>query len=369
MTGRPDIASLYAGRRVLVTGHTGFKGAWLSFWLHRLGAEVRGLAMDPPAGPSLFEAAALSRLIEDRRLDVRRAGAVREAVICFKPEIIFHLAAQALVRPSYHLPLETLNVNIMGTANVLDAVRFFPETRAVVVVTSDKCYRNNEWPWGYRENEPMGGHDLYSASKGCAELVTAAYTASFFPEEKYGRTHQTAVASARAGNVIGGGDWAVDRLAPDCIRAFMAGETVRLRSPKAVRPWQHVLEPLAGYLLLGARLLAEGPAFAGGWNFGPLDRADTWNVERVVRRLCELWGGSASYVVDADASLHEAVLLSLDAAKAFTRLNWRPRWSVDQALAKSVEWYQGWSREPGPPAVRELMSNQIEEYVTEKDDV
>lgn len=358
-----DILRLYAGRRVLVTGHTGFKGAWLAFWLHKLGARVMGLALDPPDGPSLFELAALNELLEDRRLDIRMARAVREAVAGFKPEVIFHLAAQSLVRPSYQNPLETLDVNVMGTAAVLDACRFSPKTRAVVVVTSDKCYRNNEWVWGYRENDPMGGHDPYSASKGCAELVTASYTASFFSEKKYGITHHTSVASARAGNVIGGGDWAVDRLIPDCIRAFLAGEVVRLRSPGAIRPWQHVLEPLLGYLFLGGRLFAEGPAFSGGWNFAPLDRGDTWNVERVVKHLCELWGG-VSYVADAGTSLHEAGLLSLDASKAFARLGWRPRWGVAKALEKSVEWYRGCNHDSGVAAVRALLSEQIDNYVS-----
>jgi CDP-glucose 4,6-dehydratase len=232
----------------------------------------------------------------------------------------------------------------------------------VLVVTSDKCYRNNEWLWGYRENDPLGGCDPYSASKGCAELVTSFYSASFFPVEKYGQTHRLAMASARAGNVIGGGDWAMDRLVPDCIRAFMADEKIRLRSPDAIRPWQHVLEPLWGYLLLAVRLFDAGPAFSGGWNFAPLDRGDLWDVERVVRHLCELWG-EGGYVVDEDVSPHEAKLLSLDATKALVRLGWRPHWNVAKALAKTLEWYQSWSRKTDVSVIRALLSGQIESYL------
>lgn len=352
----------YEGRRVLVTGHTGFKGSWLTFWLTQLGAEVMGLALEPPSRPSLFEEADLGSVIHHRHLDIRQAQQVRATVSDFEPEIIFHLAAQALVRPSYHQPLETFDVNIMGTATVLEAARFSPKTKAVVVVTSDKCYQNREWVWGYRENDPMGGHDPYSASKGCAELVTASYVSSFFSPEKYGRDHHTAVGSGRAGNVIGGGDWAQDRLVPDCLRAFMAGETVTLRSPGAVRPWQHVLDPLAGYLMLGAKLVTDGPQFSGGWNFAPLDRGDVWPVERVVERLGQLWG-QASYRVEPQDNLHEAHLLSLDATRAAQVLGWRPRWDVAEALAKTVAWYQLWQRERRAASVRNLMAHQIESYM------
>jgi CDP-glucose 4,6-dehydratase len=363
MSGARELG-LYSGRRVLVTGHTGFKGAWLSFWLHGLGATVQGLALDPPSPRSLFEDAAIGEIVADRRLDVRRAGEVREAVAGFNPEIVFHLAAQSLVRPSFRDPLGTLGVNVMGTASVLDACRHSPATRAVVVVTSDKCYQNREWVWGYREDDPLGGRDPYSASKGCAELVAASYAASFFPARLYGRTHGTAVASARAGNVVGGGDWAADRLVPDCVRAFLAGETVRLRSPRAIRPWQHVLEPLLGYLVLGARLFEDGPAFAGGWNFAPLDRGDVWDVEQVTGHLCGLWGEGASYAVEDDPSSPETGLLGLDASKALARLGWRPRWGVAEALARAVGWYRGWSGDPGVPAVRGLLSGQIDDYVS-----
>ena len=362
MTSLASHLDLYRGRRVLVTGHTGFKGAWLTFWLNQLGAEVLGLALEPPSCPSLFAEADLGAVIQHRHLDIRQARAVQAVVGDFEPEIIFHLAAQSLVRPSYHQPLETFSVNVMGTATVLEAARLSPQTKAVVVVTSDKCYQNKEWVWGYRENDPMGGHDPYSASKGCAELVTSSYVSSFFPPEKYGREHHTAVASGRAGNVIGGGDWAEDRLVPDCLRAFMLGETVTLRSPGAVRPWQHVLDPLAGYLMLGARLVTEGPQFSGGWNLAPLDRGDTWPVERVVAHLCQLWGG-ASYQVEPNADLHEAHLLSLDATRAAQLLGWRPRWDVATALAQTVSWYRRWQGDRTPLAVRHLLAEQIKKYM------
>lgn len=362
MSRLEDLAGIYSGRRVLLTGHTGFKGSWLSLWLHKLGAEVLGISLEPPSKPCLFESAAIKDIIDGRCVDIRQAEILQQVFAEFDPEFVFHLAAQSLVRLSYKFPLDTMSVNIMGTANVLDACRYSPSTRSVIIVTSDKCYRNNEWVWGYRENDPVGGHDPYSASKGCAELVTSSYTASFFPEQKYGISHQVAVASARAGNVIGGGDWAEDRLVPDCIRALLEGNSIILRSPDAIRPWQHVLEPIYGYLLLGARLHADGPAFSGGWNFAPLDRADIWPVERVVKYICNLWGGG-SYTVDSEEKPHEAGLLSLDAIKACMRLGWRPCWRVADALDKTVEWYRFWYHAPEPVAIREMMSRQIDNYL------
>lgn len=362
-----DIMSLYRGRRVLVTGHTGFKGAWLSFWLQRLGAEVLGLALGPPTAQSLFEEAQLGELVDSRRGDVRDPEALRAAVADFRPEAIFHLAAQSLVRPSYDDPLGTLSTNVMGTANVLQTVRHSPETRAVVIVTTDKCYRNDEWPWGYRESDPLGGHDPYSASKACAELVAAAYRDSFFPPAKYARAHSVAVATARSGNVIGGGDWAVDRLVPDCVRSFMAGQPAKVRLPRAVRPWQHVLEPLWGYILLGAKLTEEGPAFGGPWNFAPLDRGDMWTVGQMATRLRDLWGQGATWLAEEEPQPPEAGLLVLDASKAFMRLGWRPRWTTDEALAKTVAWYRGWQEDGSVRNVRALMASQIDEYMGAKD--
>ncbi|MCC8189078.1 MAG: CDP-glucose 4,6-dehydratase [Planctomycetes bacterium] len=349
-----DVAAGYAGRRVLVTGHTGFKGAWLACWLHTMGARVTGLALDPPTTPSLFEDAGLATLLEDHRADIRDAAAVRSVVTGCQPEIIFHLAAQPLVRPSYDQPLETLATNVMGTANLLDACRGTSAPRAVVVVTSDKCYRNNEWVWGYRENDPMGGDDPYSASKGCAELVTAAFVASYFGEAG------PAVATARAGNVVGGGDWAKDRLVPDCIRAFQAGRPVRIRCPHALRPWQHVLDALWGYLTLGGRLMTGGRVYTGGWNFAPLDSGDVWPVGQVVERLCRLWGDGAG-AATTDTTIPEANRLWLDASQARVRLGWQPVWKTENALAATVAWYRGWHRDR--TAARRLMIGQLEEYL------
>ena len=283
-----EIIHTYRGRRVLVTGATGFKGSWLCLWLQHMGADVLGIGLEPPSTPSMHMALELDKQVPTRRVDIKNQADITTCIQTFRPEIILHLAAQALVRPSYADPINTLNTNIMGTAHILEAARQCDSIRAVVIVTSDKCYRNNEWVWGYRENDPMGGHDPYSASKGCAELVTASYIKSFFAQETYGRTHHVAVASARAGNAIGGGDWGKDRLIPDCFRALHESKPIHIRYPSAVRPWQHALECLSGYLLLGARLYEEGPRYGCGWNFAPIDMGDVWPVERVVKRICSL---------------------------------------------------------------------------------
>lgn len=351
----------YSGKRVLVTGHTGFKGAWLVLWLRNAGADVLGVSLDPPGAPSMHAALALDEIIAGRRVDVADYPELAGVVSGFQPETVFHLAAQSLVRPSYQDPLHTFNANVMGTACLLEACRGTPSVRSIVIVTSDKCYRNNEWLWGYRETDPMGGHDPYSASKGCAELVTAAYRQSYFPASEYGRTHTVAVASARAGNVIGGGDWAVDRLLPDCFRALQEGRSIRLRYPDAVRPWQHVLESLSGYLMLGARLLEHGPVYASGWNFAPLDRDEVWPVARVVDYVCALWGGG-SYEVEASGQPHEAGMLCLDASKACAELGWRSRYTVAQALEATIRWYREWARNPDPKHMREYTLRQIQEY-------
>jgi CDP-glucose 4,6-dehydratase len=326
-------SEFWHGKKVFLTGHTGFKGSWLSLWLHQLGARVSGYALDPPTRPSLFELARVGELLAgDIRADVRDPEKLKAAMAAAEPEIVFHLAAQPLVRYSYQQPVETYTTNVLGTVHLLEAVRHTPGIRAVVNVTTDKCYENREWVWGYRENEPMGGYDPYSSSKGCAELVTAAYRSSYFSSQ-----HGTSVATARAGNVIGGGDWAADRLIPDCLRALLADEQIVIRNPRAIRPWQHVLEPLSGYLLLAEKLHVGGPPYAGAWNFGPLDD-DARPVEWIVRRLCAMWGASDGYQIDAEQNPHEAHYLKLDISKARMQLGWQPSWNLEQALAKIVEW-------------------------------
>lgn len=356
-----DFSRRYVGRRVLVTGHSGFKGTWLALWLDRLGATVRGLSLDPPSAPSMAELVDLPAVVPGSRCDIRNAAALADELTAFDPEVVFHLAAQPLVRPSYADPLTTFDTNVMGTANLLDACRRLPALRAVVVVTSDKCYQNNEWCWGYRETDPMGGYDPYSASKGCAELVTASFADAFFPAAGYGTTHHVAVASGRAGNAIGGGDFGSARLIPDCIRAFAAGQPVRIRFPEAVRPWQHALECLSGYLTLGARLLVDGPACGGGWNFAPLPTADTWDVRRIVSTVATLWGGGHC-AVEPGEHPHEATMLRLDCSKAIQKLGWRPRYDVETALRATMRWYRAWKDRVGCEALRSLTLEQIKEY-------
>jgi CDP-glucose 4,6-dehydratase len=340
--------SFWRGKRVLVTGHSGFKGAWLSLWLGKLGAEVAGYSLAPPSEPSLFEAASLAGRTRSVQADVRDLPALNATFREVRPEVVFHMAAQSLVRPSYDDPVTTFGTNVMGTVNVLEAARGQAETRSVVVVTSDKCYENREWPWGYRENEAMGGHDPYSSSKGCAELVTAAYRSSF-------ARSGVGIASARAGNVIGGGDWAKDRIIPDFVRAVGRGEPLRVRNPGAVRPWQHVLEPLAGYLLLAERLFEEPTRFAEGWNFGPVD-TDARPVSWVVDRFARDWGPGVTWQADPGPHPHEANFLKLDCSKARNLLAWRPRLTLEQALLWVTDWYRGFL---GGNAAAELCLSQI----------
>jgi CDP-glucose 4,6-dehydratase len=302
-----------------------------------MGAQVTGYALDPPTTPSLFILTKADKLlIRDIRADIRDGARLAEELRQTDPEIVFHLAAQPLVRESYRSPVETYTTNVMGTIHLLEAVKNCPTVRAVVNVTTDKCYENREWSWGYRENEPMGGYDPYSSSKGCSELVTAAWRRSYFSYPT-GQRHGAAVATARAGNVIGGGDWAADRLVPDCLRALLAGEEIVIRSPHAIRPWQHVLEPLSGYLLLSQMLYTNEDKYAEAWNFGPLDD-DARPVEWIVRKLCSLWGGNAAYRVENDTHLHEAHYLKLDISKARVELGWRPRWSLEKALTEIIDW-------------------------------
>lgn len=322
-------------KRVFVTGHTGFKGGWLSLWLQSLGAKVFGYALDAPTDPHLFGVACVGQgLAGNTVADIRDLPALTQAMQAAQPEVVFHLAAQSLVRHSYAAPAETYAVNVMGTVNLLEAVRATPGVRAVVNVTTDKCYDNHERVWAYREGEALGGRDPYSSSKACSELVTAAYRNSFL------NATGVALASARAGNVIGGGDWAADRLIPDFLRALDAGATLRIRSPNAVRPWQHVLEPLSGYLVLAERLFSDQQPFAEAWNFGPSDedaRPVRWLVERLVSKT-----PGASFTCDATLQPHEATHLKLDSGKARTRLNWQPRWRLATALDKTLEWHAAW---------------------------
>jgi CDP-glucose 4,6-dehydratase len=323
---------------VFLTGHSGFKGSWLALWLQSLGARVTGFSVDGPTRPSLYELARVREGMESIEGDVRDPDAVRAAVSAAAPEVVIHMAAQSLVRRSFIEPRETFQTNVMGTVNLLEAVRLHGDgVRAVVNVTSDKCYENREWDWGYREDEPMGGHDPYSSSKGCVELVTAAFRRSFFSEPD-----RTRLASARAGNVIGGGDWAEDRLVPDVMRAALAGEPVHVRNPNSMRPWQHVLNPLAGYLVL-AQALWQSPEHAGGWNFGPADE-DARPVGWMVERIGELWARELEWALDDGPHPHEAHYLKLDSSRARTRLGWRPIVALEKALEATVRWYEELSR-------------------------
>jgi len=325
----------WRGKRVFLTGHTGFKGGWLSLWLQATGAEVYGYALNPPTEPNLFTVAQVGKGMASSEIaDIRDADCLRKAMQAARPEIVLHLAAQPLVRYSYDQPAETYAVNVMGSVNLLEAVRATPSVKAVVNVTTDKCYENREWVWGYRENESLGGFDPYSSSKGCAELVTAAYRRSFLAHSGI------ALASARAGNVIGGGDWAADRLIPDFLRALDANETLQIRSPQATRPWQHVLEPLSGYLILAERLYTVGASFAEAWNFGPADR-DAKSVQWIVERLAAM-RKNVNWQCDATPQPHEAHYLKLDSSKARSQLGWEPRWQLEIALNKTVEWHQAW---------------------------
>jgi CDP-glucose 4,6-dehydratase len=331
-------AKFWDGRRVFLTGHTGFKGAWLSLWLQKLGAKAAGYALGSPTDPSLFVLANVEAGMRHRIGDVRDLGTVADAMREHAPEIVIHMAAQALVRASYEDPMETFATNVMGTVTVLEAVRRCRSVRAVLVVTSDKCYENRERPRGYREEDALGGRNPYSASKASAELVTHAYRASFFDPSAF-MQHRVGIASVRAGNVLGGGDWAADRLVPDAIRAFAAGRTVAIRYPGAVRPWQHVLDPLGGYLLLAEKLFADGLAYGGAWNFGPSDTG-VRPVKDVIDGLVALWGGNTAWTRDGADHPHEDGLLSLDCNKARELLAWRPRFAFDEVLALTVDWYK-----------------------------
>lgn len=347
----------WQGKRVLVTGHTGFKGGWLCLWLQQLGADVTGYALAAPTEPSLFDTARVADNMKSNLGDIRDLDHLTRVFAEAQPEIVIHMAAQPLVRLSYKEPVETYSTNVMGTVHLLEAVRRTPSVRAVVNVTSDKCYENREWVWGYRETEPMGGFDPYSNSKGCAELVTDAYRNSYFNPATYAE-HRVAVASGRAGNVIGGGDWAGDRLIPDMMRAVSAGVPVQIRNPHAIRPWQHVLEPLSGYMALAEKLYTEGAKFVGGWNFGPND-SDTQPVQWIVEHLVSRWGDGAAWQRDGAPQPHEATYLKLDCSKAKSLLGWSPRWTLSETIDHIVEWHQAFIRNAD---MRALSLSQINAY-------
>jgi CDP-glucose 4,6-dehydratase len=345
--------SFWRGKRVFLTGHTGFKGSWLSLWLQSMGAELHGLALTPPTTPNLFTVAQVaSGMASSTMGDIRDLATVQKAMRASQADIVIHMAAQPLVRLSYAEPVETYATNVMGTVHVLESARHTPSVKAVVVVTTDKCYENKEWLWGYREDEPMGGHDPYSNSKGCSELVTSAYRRSFFQDKGI------ALASARAGNVIGGGDWAADRLVPDILRAFEQNQPVVIRNPHATRPWQHVLEPLSGYLALAERLYTDGQAFAEGWNFGPKDD-DARAVQWIVEHMVSSWGKGASWQQDGGTHPHEANYLKLDISKAKARMGWQPRWPLATALAHITTWHQAWLANDD---MKKLCLAQIQQY-------
>ncbi len=355
-----ELRQAYAGKRVLVTGHTGFKGSWLSLWLRELGATVTGFALPPETKPCLFEAARVGEGMRHLEGDVREVPALRAALAEAEPDVVFHLAAQALVRRSYDDPITTLQTNVLGTANLLEALRLERRPCAAVMVTSDKCYENRGWSYGYREDDPMGGHDVYSMSKGAAELVIASWRRSFFAPESFA-SHRIAVASARAGNVIGGGDWCLDRIVPDCVRALVAGEAVPVRNPRSVRPWQHVLEPLGGYLLLGARLLAGQTDLCAPWNFGPR-LEDAQPTQRLVELFIERWGEGRWEDRHDPRQPHEARFLRLSIEKAQALLGWLPRWNLHKAVEETADWYRGYYRDPPAQGMRELCVQQIRSY-------
>lgn len=341
------------GKRVFLTGHTGFKGSWLSLWLQQMGAIVKGFSLEPNTSPNLFELAEVANNMQSEIGDITNLSKIKDSMHTFNPDILIHMAAQPLVRLSYDEPVLTYATNVMGTVNVLEAARTCYNLKAIVSVTTDKCYENKEWAWGYRENEPMGGHDPYSSSKGCAELVTSAYRSSFFNSE-----NSAAIASARAGNVIGGGDWAEDRLIPDILKSFEKKRPVIVRNPIATRPWQHVLEPLSGYLVLAEHLYTEGKSYADAWNFGPKDE-DCKPVSWILDRMVANWHDHASWELDNTNNPHEAGYLKLDCSKAASRLNWQPKWNLDYTLGKIIDWHHKYLN--GSNVQNECL-NEIKEY-------
>lgn len=360
-------SDFWNNKKVFVTGHTGFKGSWLCLWLHSLGAKVTGYSLKPPTSPSLFDLCQIEQFIPTQYADIKDKVTLQTAILTVKPDIIIHMAAQPLVRASYLNPAETYETNVMGTVHLLDAVRIATDNgikiKAVVNVTTDKCYSNKEWPWGYREIDALGGYDPYSNSKACSELVTDAYRNSFFHPKDYG-LHGVGLATARAGNVIGGGDWAIDRLLPDCFRTLLEGKKIKIRNPYAIRPWQHVLDSLSGYMTLAEKLYQDGAQYAEGWNFGPDDN-DGRSVEWIVKSICAKWGSDASYEIENGFHPHEAHYLRLDCSKAKSKLNWYPRWDVNKAIDKAVEWTEVYLTNQD---LRAVCLKQIDEYSNEQGD-
>ena len=350
----------FKGKKILITGHTGFKGSWLTLWLIKLGAKVIGYSLEPPTKPSLFEILNLKEKIVHIIGDIRDEEKLKNIFKKYKPEIVFHLAAQSLVRFSYKEPKLTYETNVMGTLNILEAIRETKSVRVVIIVTSDKCYENKEWVYGYRENDPLGGYDPYSSSKACAELVVEAYRNSFFNPKNYGKGHQVALATVRAGNVIGGGDWQVDRLIPDCVKALSKGKPIKIRNPNAIRPWQHVLEPLGGYLLLAQKMWEEPTKYCEAWNFGPYEK-DIATVKEIVEKVINLWG-KGKYEVESDTQFHEAGLLRLDISKAMIKLGWYPKWNLDIALEKTIKWYKMFYK--GKEDMLRYSLQEIKSYIT-----
>lgn len=347
----------WKNKSVFLSGHTGFKGGWLALWLSSMGANVTGYALAPNTSPNLFEVLSLRQVLNNSHIaNICDFECLLDAVASCKPEIVFHMAAQPLVRYSYVNPVETYMTNVIGTVNVLESIRQTDTVKATVVVTTDKCYENKEWVWGYRENDPMGGFDPYSNSKGCAELVTSAYRQSYFSDPT---GNHNRVASARAGNVIGGGDWSEDRLIPDAIKAFEAGQTLMIRNPLATRPWQHVLEPLSGYLILAQSLYRDGDQFSSAWNFGPKDK-DNRSVQDVIISLSKQWGPSARWQQDTSHQPYEANQLKLDCSKANQQLNWEPRWSLETAIEKIIQWHKAYQVKEN---MQTMTLNQINQYI------
>ena len=349
--------SFWQGRKVFLTGHTGFKGSWMSLWLKQLGAEVTGYALSAPTSPSLFHDADVEQSLKGHiQGDINDLNLLTKSMQLFQPEIVIHMAAQSLVRDSYINPVNTYKTNVIGTVNLFESIRKTSSVKVILNITTDKCYENKEWPWGYRENDHMGGHDPYSSSKACSELVSSAYRRSFFQESGI------ALATARAGNVIGGGDWAVDRIVPDAMRAFMSSKSLLVRNPKAVRPWQHVLEPLSGYLLLCQKLLNNPKDYANAWNFGPTDK-DTQPVSFLADIMMHSWGNSAKWHEDDSSHPHEAFYLKLDCSKVRTVLKFEPIWGLERALDETVKWYKAWHNQED---INEFTLRQIELYQRER---
>jgi len=340
----------WKNKKVLITGHTGFKGGWLSIWLQHLGAEVIGVSLDPLTPTNFYNQADVALGMLSLRGDIRNGELVEQIFQQHKPEVVFHLAAQPLVRYSYKHPVETYETNVMGTLHVLEAIRRIDTVQAAIMITTDKCYENQEWYWGYREIDPMGGHDPYSSSKGAAELLIASYRSSYLPN---------ILASVRAGNVIGGGDWAEDRIIPDIIRDFQTGDTLNIRNPQAIRPWQHVLEPLAGYMQLAKQIANNGKEYASAWNFGPKEE-DAKPVQWIVEQMAKQWGDNAKWAIDQAEHPHEANYLKLDCSKAHTKLNWHPKWSLQTTLQKIIQWHQAESNQKD---MRQYTISQIEQYM------